>query len=168
MSQEQAPRPPSTHHSPEAPKAPFAPTYTPSNAPLPPTYGAQPTPPPPPPQPSYTSQPQHQTTYNLTPEAYQLHARALTGDTGKADSGRSGQGAASSNAHLAATASATRLPGGFVDYEKPPPGSEAEVREYLNEKVMPHILNGLKVLARERPVDPLKALGEFLIEQSKK
>ncbi|KAI1814363.1 hypothetical protein GGS20DRAFT_414121 [Poronia punctata] len=47
----------------------------------------------------------------------------------------------------------------------PPHG--APVRQYLNSKVTPHLLDGMKLLAKERPKDPLRALGEFLLERSK-
>lgn len=40
-------------------------------------------------------------------------------------------------------------------------------RKYLNEKVTPALLNGMRMIAVRKPEDPLKVLGEYLIEQSK-
>ncbi|KAI1114373.1 hypothetical protein F5Y14DRAFT_175378 [Nemania sp. NC0429] len=47
----------------------------------------------------------------------------------------------------------------------PPHG--APVRQYLNSKVTAHLLEGMKQLAKDQPKDPLRVLGEFLIERSK-
>ncbi|KAI0196854.1 hypothetical protein F4808DRAFT_439432 [Astrocystis sublimbata] len=43
----------------------------------------------------------------------------------------------------------------------------APVRKYLNTKVTPHLLEGMKLVAKMQPADPLRVLGEFLIERSK-
>ncbi|CCC06197.1 hypothetical protein SMACR_00414 [Sordaria macrospora] len=43
----------------------------------------------------------------------------------------------------------------------------APVRQYLNTKVTGHLLEGMKMLAKEQPKDPLRALGEFLLQRSK-
>ncbi|KAL3424823.1 compass complex subunit [Phlyctema vagabunda] len=40
-------------------------------------------------------------------------------------------------------------------------------REYLNAKVVQHLLDGMKQLAREQPNDPLRVLGEFLLQRSR-
>lgn len=40
-------------------------------------------------------------------------------------------------------------------------------RKYLNETVTPVLLSGMKMIAVRKPEDPLKVLGEYLIEQSK-
>ncbi|CAI7602192.1 unnamed protein product [Penicillium manginii] len=42
----------------------------------------------------------------------------------------------------------------------------APARVYLNEKIVPHLLEGMKTVAREQPSDPLRVLGEFLIQKS--
>ncbi|QLG72851.1 hypothetical protein HG535_0D05600 [Zygotorulaspora mrakii] len=42
----------------------------------------------------------------------------------------------------------------------------SQTRKYLNDKVTPHLLNGMRLLAREKPENPLKVLGEYLIKQS--
>ncbi|KAI5786454.1 hypothetical protein DFH27DRAFT_259563 [Peziza echinospora] len=46
-----------------------------------------------------------------------------------------------------------------------PPGG-APARQYINENVTPYLLEGMKMLVREQPSDPLKVLGEWLIEQN--
>ncbi|KAK3395633.1 hypothetical protein B0T20DRAFT_419396 [Sordaria brevicollis] len=43
----------------------------------------------------------------------------------------------------------------------------APVRQYLNSKVTVHLLEGMKMLAKEQPKDPLRALGEYLLQRSK-
>lgn len=43
----------------------------------------------------------------------------------------------------------------------------APVRQYLNSKVTAHLLDGMKMLAKEQPIDPLRALGEFFLQRSK-
>ncbi|KAI1300308.1 hypothetical protein F5Y03DRAFT_232077 [Xylaria venustula] len=47
------------------------------------------------------------------------------------------------------------------------PAHGAPVRQYLNSKVTAHLLEGMKQLAKDRPKDPLRVLGEFLIGRSK-
>lgn len=43
----------------------------------------------------------------------------------------------------------------------------APARQYLNEKVTGVLLEGMKRLALEKPEDPLRVLGEFLLAKSK-
>lgn len=43
----------------------------------------------------------------------------------------------------------------------------SSVRQYLNKHLTKHLLEGLKLTARNKPEDPLRELGEFLIERSK-
>ncbi|KHJ35621.1 putative dpy-30 domain-containing protein [Erysiphe necator] len=43
----------------------------------------------------------------------------------------------------------------------------APTRRYLNENVTGVLLEGMKIIVRERPPNPLKALGEYLIKRSK-
>ncbi|CAI4059400.1 Sdc1p SKDI_04G6720 [Saccharomyces kudriavzevii IFO 1802] len=43
----------------------------------------------------------------------------------------------------------------------------SQTRRYLNAKVTPHLLAGMRLIAVEQPDDPLRVLGEYLIEQSK-
>ncbi|KAK8049456.1 hypothetical protein PG994_011186 [Apiospora phragmitis] len=49
--------------------------------------------------------------------------------------------------------------------EAPPHG--APVRQYLNSKVTGALLEGMKQVAKEQPKDPLRVLGEFLLQRSK-
>ncbi|CAI7657228.1 unnamed protein product [Penicillium bialowiezense] len=42
----------------------------------------------------------------------------------------------------------------------------APARVYLNEKIVPHLLDGMKSVAREQPANPLRVLGEFLLQKS--
>ncbi|OGE56851.1 hypothetical protein PENARI_c002G05763 [Penicillium arizonense] len=42
----------------------------------------------------------------------------------------------------------------------------APARVYLNEKIVPHLLEGMKSVAREQPANPLRVLGEFLLQKS--
>ncbi|KAI1749363.1 hypothetical protein F4782DRAFT_513484 [Xylaria castorea] len=47
------------------------------------------------------------------------------------------------------------------------PAHGAPVRQYLNSKITPHLLDGMKHIAKNQPKDPLRILGEYLIERSK-
>lgn len=42
----------------------------------------------------------------------------------------------------------------------------SSVRQYLNKHLTAHILDGLKQIGNEKPPDPLRVLGEFLIQRS--
>ncbi|PKY05052.1 hypothetical protein P168DRAFT_318088 [Aspergillus campestris IBT 28561] len=42
----------------------------------------------------------------------------------------------------------------------------APARVYMNEKIVPYLLEGMKGIAKEQPANPLRALGEFLIQKS--
>lgn len=42
----------------------------------------------------------------------------------------------------------------------------APARRYLNEKVTGVLLEGMKMLARDQPPDPLRVLGEYLVTES--
>ena len=41
----------------------------------------------------------------------------------------------------------------------------APARQYINEAIAPYLLEGMKMLVREQPPDPLRVLGEWLIEK---
>ncbi|KAI1470203.1 uncharacterized protein F4812DRAFT_421866 [Daldinia caldariorum] len=56
-------------------------------------------------------------------------------------------------------------PGFTMPSEAPPHG--APVRQYLNSKVTGPLLDGMKMIAKEQPKDPLRALGEYLLQRSK-
>lgn len=42
----------------------------------------------------------------------------------------------------------------------------SSVRQYLNENLTQHLLEGLREVSKNKPEDPLRALGTFLIECS--
>ncbi|EDO19525.1 hypothetical protein Kpol_1018p57 [Vanderwaltozyma polyspora DSM 70294] len=42
----------------------------------------------------------------------------------------------------------------------------SKTRKYLNQHITPYLLNGMRMIAVEKPADPLRALGEYLIKQS--
>lgn len=42
----------------------------------------------------------------------------------------------------------------------------ADVRRYLNHEITPILLAGMREVARQRPTDPLRTLGEYLIAHS--
>ncbi|RAL12793.1 DPY30/SDC1 family protein [Aspergillus homomorphus CBS 101889] len=42
----------------------------------------------------------------------------------------------------------------------------APARVYMNEKIVPYLLEGMKGIAKEQPSNPLRVLGEFLIQKS--
>ncbi|RAO69292.1 uncharacterized protein BHQ10_005304 [Talaromyces amestolkiae] len=53
-----------------------------------------------------------------------------------------------------------------LDNVLPKVAGGAPARIYLNEKITPYLLDGLKDIAREQPQNPLKVLGEYLIKKS--
>ncbi|KAL4792796.1 hypothetical protein BDV19DRAFT_391764 [Aspergillus venezuelensis] len=42
----------------------------------------------------------------------------------------------------------------------------APARVYMNEKIVPYLLEGMKSVTREQPANPLRVLGEYLIQKS--
>ncbi|KAI9048210.1 hypothetical protein LZ554_008005 [Drepanopeziza brunnea f. sp. 'monogermtubi'] len=56
-------------------------------------------------------------------------------------------------------------PSSTVPKEAPLHG--APVRQYMNSKVTGPVMDGMKVLAKEQPRDPLRVLGEYLLQRSK-
>ncbi|KAJ5796757.1 uncharacterized protein N7518_005297 [Penicillium psychrosexuale] len=54
---------------------------------------------------------------------------------------------------------------GYISAGQIRPGG-APARVYLNEKVVPYLLDGMKSVAREQPANPLRVLGEFLLQKS--
>ncbi|KAL8995351.1 MAG: hypothetical protein Q9169_004893 [Polycauliona sp. 2 TL-2023] len=69
------------------------------------------------------------------------------------------------------TATPTRNTNGNVDVPPPLPAKAAAhgapARRYLNDKVTGVLLEGMKRLAVDQPEDPLKVLGEFLLQRSR-
>ncbi|CAK7565435.1 MAG: hypothetical protein SEPTF4163_003352 [Sporothrix epigloea] len=47
------------------------------------------------------------------------------------------------------------------------PLNGAPVRQYINSKVTGPLLEGMKMIAKEQPRDPLRVLGEYLLQRSK-
>ncbi|CCC67355.1 hypothetical protein NCAS_0A07970 [Naumovozyma castellii] len=43
-----------------------------------------------------------------------------------------------------------------------------QTRKYLNSEVTPFLLSGMRMIALTKPADPLRVLGEYLIEQSER
>lgn len=42
----------------------------------------------------------------------------------------------------------------------------SETRRYLNQHVVPELLKGMRLIATEKPRDPLRVLGEYLVKKS--
>ncbi|RJE26629.1 COMPASS complex subunit Sdc1 [Aspergillus sclerotialis] len=42
----------------------------------------------------------------------------------------------------------------------------APVRTYMNERIVPYLLEGMKSVAKDQPQNPLRVLGEYLIQKS--
>ncbi|KAL4742585.1 hypothetical protein BDV11DRAFT_166996 [Aspergillus similis] len=42
----------------------------------------------------------------------------------------------------------------------------APARVYMNEKIVPYLLEGMKTVTKEQPANPLRVLGEFLLQKS--
>ncbi|OJJ55168.1 hypothetical protein ASPSYDRAFT_117478, partial [Aspergillus sydowii CBS 593.65] len=42
----------------------------------------------------------------------------------------------------------------------------APARVYMNEKIVPYLLEGMKNVTKEQPSNPLRVLGEYLIQKS--
>ncbi|KAK5990482.1 Suppressor of CDC25 protein 1 [Cladobotryum mycophilum] len=74
--------------------------------------------------------------------------------------GRTGTPAQGSRA-----ASAHPDPGFSVPSEAPPHGDST--RRYLNTKVTGVLLEGMKLLAKDQPDEPLRVLGEYLLQKSR-
>ncbi|KAH7328848.1 hypothetical protein B0I35DRAFT_404151 [Stachybotrys elegans] len=62
-------------------------------------------------------------------------------------------------------ASAHPDPGFTMPSEAPPHGDAT--RQYLNTKVTGVLLEGMKQLAKDQPNDPLRVLGEYLLQKSR-
>ncbi|KAL9016205.1 MAG: hypothetical protein Q9185_006434 [Variospora sp. 1 TL-2023] len=69
------------------------------------------------------------------------------------------------------TATPSRNTNGVIEAPSPLPAKAAThgapARRYLNEKVTGVLLEGMKRLAVEQPEDPLRVLGEYLLQRSK-
>ncbi|KAJ9303501.1 hypothetical protein DTO217A2_6991 [Paecilomyces variotii] len=74
-----------------------------------------------------------------------------------------GSGAGAGTNTLAAASSSTAANAGTPQVR----AGGAPVRVFMNEKIAPYLLEGMKVVVRDQPPDPLRVLGEFLIQKSK-
>ncbi|SLM34367.1 Dpy-30 motif [Lasallia pustulata] len=101
---------------------------------------------------------------------------AAAGDTPMADAAQSPAPLPPSTNSTPApqrTATPTRTANGSVNAEftAPMPSKAvphgAPARRYLNEKVTGVLLEGMKRLAAEQPEDPLRVLGEYLLQRSR-
>ncbi|KAI2471218.1 hypothetical protein F4781DRAFT_128571 [Annulohypoxylon bovei var. microspora] len=72
---------------------------------------------------------------------------------------------AGGNASTSRAASQHPDAGFAMPAEAPPHGGPA--RQYLNSRVTGPLLDGMKILAKEKPKDPLRVLGEYLLQRSK-
>jgi len=52
------------------------------------------------------------------------------------------------------------------DPTSPSASHGAAIRQYLNDRVSPHLLEGMKMLAKTQPTNPLEVLGRFLLSKS--
>ncbi|RDW83759.1 DPY30/SDC1 family protein [Aspergillus mulundensis] len=66
----------------------------------------------------------------------------------------SSSGAGAAHTPTADSVASTVRPGG------------APARVYMNEKIVPYLLEGMKTVTKEQPANPLRVLGEFLIQKS--
>ncbi|KAI1454394.1 hypothetical protein F4805DRAFT_460852 [Annulohypoxylon moriforme] len=79
---------------------------------------------------------------------------------------RNTNGGQEANANSSSRAASQHPDSGFtMPAEAPPHGAPA--RQYLNTKVTGPLLEGMKMLVQEKPKDPLRVLGEYLIQRSK-
>ncbi|KAI1661503.1 hypothetical protein F4813DRAFT_231483 [Daldinia decipiens] len=151
MTIEQPPLAPSTEQA--ASPAPTTTTTTTNNAAAPTT----------------TTAPAPATTPSNAPSPSPAAAAATTTTT-TAPPARTGTPLRATNGQQEANSSSRAAsqhpdPGFTMPAEAPPHG--APVRQYLNSKVTGPLLDGMKMIAKEQPKDPLRALGEYLLQRSK-
>ncbi|KAI5862101.1 hypothetical protein GGS23DRAFT_610745 [Durotheca rogersii] len=95
-------------------------------------------------------------------------APATRTGTPTASSQRSGNGPEAGPGPAPSSRAASQMPGdggGALPAAAAPHG--APVRQYLNARVVGPLLEGMKQVAREQPKDPLRVLGEYLLQRSK-
>ncbi|CZR50536.1 related to histone-lysine N-methyltransferase [Phialocephala subalpina] len=56
-------------------------------------------------------------------------------------------------------------PASMIPKDSPPNG--APTRQYINSKVTGPLMDGMKLVAKEKPKDPLRMLGEYLLQRSR-
>ncbi|DAA79663.1 TPA_exp: Uncharacterized protein A8136_0436 [Trichophyton benhamiae CBS 112371] len=55
---------------------------------------------------------------------------------------------------------------GVANVTPQPQATGAPARIYMNEKIVPYLLEGMKMVAKDQPTNPLQVLGEYLIQKS--
>lgn len=70
------------------------------------------------------------------------------------------------NSSRAASAAPADRTADRVTMPTEPAAHGAPTRQYLNSKVTYHVMEGMKIIAKEQPADPLRVLGEFLLKRS--
>jgi hypothetical protein len=50
-----------------------------------------------------------------------------------------------------------------VNEQKSPSSSDTSLKEYFDDKLYPHLSAALAACARERPEDPVRFIGNFLV-----
>ncbi|POS76265.1 hypothetical protein DHEL01_v205340 [Diaporthe helianthi] len=70
------------------------------------------------------------------------------------------------NSSRAASAAPADRTADRVTMPPEPAAHGAPTRQYLNSKVTYHVMEGMKIVAKEQPTDPLRVLGEFLLQRS--
>ncbi|GLB11883.1 COMPASS (complex proteins associated with Set1p) component [Aspergillus tubingensis] len=73
--------------------------------------------------------------------------------------------ASDSAANTPGADSAAATPSATTATNQVRPGG-APIRRYMNEKIVPHLLDGMTAVAKEQPPNPLRVLGEYLIQKS--
>ncbi|OJJ99733.1 hypothetical protein ASPACDRAFT_43365 [Aspergillus aculeatus ATCC 16872] len=90
-----------------------------------------------------------------------MAADSTSANTPTADSAA----ATPTNTTTAAAAAAASTATATANGSQIRPGG-APARVYMNEKIVPYLLEGMKSVAKEQPPNPLRVLGEFLIQKS--
>ncbi|KAL2867125.1 DPY30/SDC1 family protein [Aspergillus lucknowensis] len=104
-----------------------------------------------------SQQPAYQATAAILAPAEQgvEHTVAMTNETATSTAPGGGAGA-----------SDTRAADSNIGASNPVRPGGAPARVYMNEKIVPYLLEGMKNVTKEQPSNPLRVLGEFLIQKS--
>ncbi|KAG8159382.1 hypothetical protein KVR01_011043 [Diaporthe batatas] len=70
------------------------------------------------------------------------------------------------NSSRAASAAPADRTADRVTMPTEPAAHGAPTRQYLNSRVTYHVMEGMKIVAKDQPADPLRVLGEFLLQRS--
>ncbi|PYI13321.1 hypothetical protein BO99DRAFT_438335 [Aspergillus violaceofuscus CBS 115571] len=93
-----------------------------------------------------------------------MAADSTSANTPTADSAAATPTNTTTTTTAAATAAAAAATSAANGSQIRPGGAPARV--YMNEKIVPYLLEGMKSVAKEQPPNPLRVLGEFLIQKS--